>query len=37
MTTEIAKTEIVNENNEVITSYLTIQEKIQALQSLGEE
>ena len=37
MTTEIAKTEIVNDNNEVVTSYLTIEEKIQALQSLGEE
>jgi len=37
MTTEIAKTEIVNDNNEVVTSYLTIEEKIQALQLLGEE
>ena len=37
MTTQIAKTEIVNDNNEVVTSYLTIEEKIQALQLLGEE
>ena len=37
MTTQIAKTEIVNENNEVTTSYLTIEEKVQALQLLGEE
>ena len=37
MTTQIAKTEIVNENNEVVTSYLTIEEKVQALQLLGKE
>ena len=37
MTTEIAKTEIVNDNNEVVISYLTTEEKVEALQSLGEE
>ena len=37
MTTQIAKTEIVNDNNEVVISYLTIEEKVQALQLLGEE
>ena len=37
MTTQIAKTEIVNDNNEVVISYLTIEEKIKALQLLGEE
>tara|TARA_R100000654_G_scaffold75023_1_gene110949 strand:+ start:818 stop:1744 length:927 start_codon:yes stop_codon:yes gene_type:complete len=37
MTTQIAKTEIVNDNNEVVISYLTTEEKVEALQSLGEE
>tara|TARA_B100000886_G_C20395230_1_gene480048 strand:+ start:434 stop:1354 length:921 start_codon:yes stop_codon:yes gene_type:complete len=37
MTTQLSKTEIVNDNNEVVTSYLTIEEKVEALQSLGEE
>ena len=37
MTTRIAKTEIVNDNNEVVISYLTTEEKVEALQSLGEE
>ena len=37
MTTQIAKTEIVNDNNEVVTSYITTEEKVQALQLLGEE
>ena len=37
MTTQIAKTEIVNDNNEVISSYVTIEKKVQALQSLGEK
>jgi hypothetical protein len=37
MTTQIAKTEVVNDNNEVVISYLTTEEKVEALQSLGEE
>jgi len=37
MTTQLSKTEIVNDNNEVVTSYLTTEEKVKALQSLGEE
>ena len=37
MTTQIAKTEIVNDNNEVVISYLTTEKKVEALQSLGEE
>tara|TARA_B100000424_G_scaffold267333_1_gene259962 strand:+ start:781 stop:1707 length:927 start_codon:yes stop_codon:yes gene_type:complete len=37
MTTQIAKTEIVNDNNEVVISYLTTEEKIQNLQTLGKE
>jgi hypothetical protein len=37
MTLSLSKTEIVNDNNEVVTSYLTIEEKIHVLQSLGEE
>ena len=37
MTTQIAITEIVNDNNEVVISYLTTEEKVEALQSLGEE
>ena len=37
MTTQIAKTEIINDNNEVVISYLTTEEKVEALQSLGEE
>jgi hypothetical protein len=37
MTTQLSKTEIVNDNNEVVISYITIEEKVEALQSLGEE
>lgn len=37
MTTQLSKTEIVNDNNEVVISYLTIEEKVETLQSLGEE
>jgi len=37
MTTQIAKTEIVNDNNEVVTSYFTTEEKIKNLQTLGKE
>jgi hypothetical protein len=37
MTTQLSKTEIVNDNNEVVISYLTTEEKVKALQSLGEE
>ena len=37
MTTQLSKTEIVNDNNEVVISYLTIKEKVEALKSLGEE
>jgi hypothetical protein len=37
MTTQIAKTEVVNDNNEVVISYLTTEEKVKALQTLGEE
>jgi hypothetical protein len=34
MTTQLSKTEIVNDNNEVISSYLTIEEKAQELKNL---
>ena len=37
MTTQIAKTQIVNDNNEVVISYVTTEDKVQALQSLGSE
>jgi hypothetical protein len=37
MTTQLSKTEVVNDNNEVVISYLTTEEKVEALQSLGEE
>tara|TARA_R110002020_G_scaffold396442_1_gene606648 strand:+ start:754 stop:1686 length:933 start_codon:yes stop_codon:yes gene_type:complete len=37
MTTQLSKTEVVNDNNEVVISYLTTEEKIHALQSLGKE
>jgi len=37
MTLNLSKTEIVNDNNEVVISCLTIEEKTQALQSLGKE
>jgi hypothetical protein len=37
MTTQLSKTEVVNDNNEVISSYITIEEKIKSLQSLGKE
>ena len=37
MTTQLSKTEIVNDNNEVVISYLTIEEKVEALKSLGED
>jgi len=37
MTTQLSKTEVVNDNNEVVISYRTTEEKVEALQSLGEE
>ena len=37
MTIQLSKTEVVNDNNEVISSYITIEEKIKSLQSLGKE
>ena len=38
MTTQLSKTEVVNDNNEVVISYRdTIEEKVEALQSLGEK
>ena len=37
MTTQITKTQIVNDNNEVVISYVTTEDKVQALQSLGSE
>ena len=37
MTTQLSKTEVVNDNNEVVISYRTTEEKVKALQSLGEE
>ena len=37
MTTQLSKTEVVNDNNEVVTSYFTTEEKIKNLQTLGKE
>ena len=34
MTTELSKTEVVNDNSEIILSYQTLEEKVQALESL---
>ena len=37
MTTQLSKIEVVNDNNEVVISYRTTKEKVEALHLLGEE